>query len=111
MNEANDIRSLMKNSAPLEIKDLIGFLQATGRSEECPFCHYRGAWDIHVDLPLDDSGSSEMLSVFAVPAQRENDDPHTCVGMTCNQCGHFSLISVYKIRQYQAALGKGASGE
>lgn len=29
--------------------------------------------------------------------------PHTQVGLTCPNCGHFAQVSTYKIRQFQAA--------
>lgn len=47
------------------------------------------------------------LTIYKTPVS--SGSYHTQVGMTCPKCGHFALISTYKIRQFQKIQG-GANG-
>lgn len=84
----------------LRADDLTTFFAVTGRSEECPFCSYSGAWDLHVDeeQPEEALLDNPRLSVYRLAARYGGTEPHDCVAITCPQCGHFSMISIYRIQ-------------
>lgn len=99
-----DERHLL-NGPPLRLNDLVAFLRSSGRTEKCPFCSYDGDWDIHVELTDGEYAPNPPLSVFMADSKNEPDAPHRCAAMTCPQCGHFSMISEYRIRLHLACKG------
>ncbi|MBV2132025.1 hypothetical protein KRX52_04330 [Pseudomonas sp. MAP12] len=95
-----DLRNMMESGPPLRMSHLLSFLSQTGRSEICPFCRYDGGWDIHLQIEGDRVEDDALLSIFTVQTLSEPNSPHQCAGLTCPKCGHFSMISVYKIRHH-----------
>lgn len=95
---------------PLRLMDLVFYLRDSGRPEACPFCEYKGAWDMHIEFEEGDSENNPPLTVFQTATRSEPESPHTCVAMTCPQCGHFSMISEYRVRMYMAGREAAVNG-
>lgn len=96
-----DARKYM-NGPALRLMDLVFYLRDSGRPEICPFCGYKGAWDMHIELEEGDADNNPPLTVFQTASKSEPSAPHTCVAMTCPRCGHFSMISEYRVRMHIA---------
>ena len=87
---------------PLRVSDLMDFFVAVGRSGKCPQCPHDGVWEVSMKRDSqEDNPENPILSLYLSPtADGEN---HASAGITCPNCGHFSLINTYKIRQFQSS--------
>ena len=83
---------------PLRINDLLDFFGAKGRSLSCPYCPHEGGWDIALQVLDPEDESNPLLVVF--PNASVSGTKHASCGLTCPNCGHFTLVSTYTIREY-----------
>lgn len=86
---------------PLRMSDVVDFLNQADRNSTCPFCKYDGDWDFHIQWP-DHSVPPEddpLMTVFALPMQH-SDAEHSCVAITCQNCAHFSMLDVERIKMH-----------
>lgn len=87
---------------PLRLLDFMEFLNLTGRYSKCPHCPHDGQWEISTQDDVE-PGMERNPKVTIYKTGVAHGSPHTQVGLTCPNCGHFAQVSTYKIRQFQAA--------
>lgn len=86
---------------PLRLGDLMRFLIAVRRKTQCPHCEHRGQWAVALnDSSPHYNGENPPLTLFK--NHLLHGSYHTAAGMTCPNCGHFAMISTYKIREFLA---------
>ncbi|EOZ5126497.1 MULTISPECIES: hypothetical protein [Pseudomonas] len=87
----------------LRASDLIRFFEHAGRYSKCPHCDHDGTWDFHIKIDPETGKSDDdpVLIPFCIGMADKADGWTKCAGVTCPQCGHFSLISMYKIAAFK----------
>lgn len=86
----------------LRQSDFISFLEEKRRLKKCPHCEHSGAWEFHVmtDPETGEAEEDPVLVPYLVPVGVPGEEPEPCIGITCPECGHWALISMYKIRSF-----------
>lgn len=91
---------------PLRLNDLMRFLLSAKRKTQCPHCDHRGPWEISLNESVDDyDPENPPLTMYRNYIQ--DGTFHTSAGMNCPQCGHFAVVSTYKIRAFLDRLEQG----
>ena len=86
---------------PLRMSDLMEFFVEVGRSGKCPHCPHEGIWEISMlNVPDSKDPENPKLTIYLSPT--DAGESHSSVGITCPNCGHFSLINTYKIGQFHS---------
>ena len=82
---------------PLRMNDLLSFFSAKKRSTKCPCCDWIGGWEIatHEENPEEENPKLDIITLAG-----SNGPALSTAGMTCPNCGHFTQVSTYKIRQH-----------
>jgi hypothetical protein len=64
-----------------------------------------GEWDFHIKIDPKTNKSEEdpILIPFKIDMPGSKEAWTKCAGITCPQCGHFALISMYKIAAFKAS--------
>lgn len=86
----------------LRASDLLKYFSASGRYNNCPHCSHVGPWEFHIKL--DEEGRAEADAVLIPFKLGMDDEPEAwakCAAVTCPQCGHMALISMYKIAAFK----------
>lgn len=92
----------------LRTSDLMRFFKQAGRTSKCPHCEHSGSWEFHIKLDPK-TGQAEddaELIEFKVEMPGSLEAWTKCAAITCPRCGHFAMISIYKIVD---SLGKEAA--
>lgn len=91
----------------LRTSDLLRFFEASGRSNRCPHCTHAGPWEIHIKIDPETGKAEEdaVLIPFHITMPGSKDSWTKCAGLTCPQCGHFALVSMYKIAEFKLSGG------
>lgn len=89
---------------PLRISDLVDFFSDRKRSLSCPYCTHKGGWEIALHTLVVEDDKDPLLVIF--PNKSVNGTSHNSCGLTCPNCGHFTFVSTYKIRQYLKESGR-----
>lgn len=89
---------------PLRMNDIMRFLSGSGRTPACPHCDWVGGWEIALNEE-NSTDTNPKLDIFVIPNLA--GDGITTAALTCPQCGYFSQISTYKIRQFLTDQGEG----
>lgn len=87
----------------LRASDLLNYFKSSGRHSRCPHCTHTGTWEFHIKL--DSSGNAEE-DPFLIPFKLSMDEQPSeswtkCAAITCPNCGHMALISMYKIAAFK----------
>jgi len=92
----------------LRASDLMRFLKHVGRTSKCPYCEHSGAWEFHVKLDPETGQAEEdaELIEFKVEMPGALEAWTKCAAITCPQCGHFAMISMYKIAEFLSKEAK-----
>lgn len=91
----------------LRASDLLRFFEASSRDTKCPHCAHIGQWEFHIKIDPE-TGESEddpVLIPFKIGMGGSSESWTKCAGITCPQCGHFALVSMYKIAEFKASGG------
>lgn len=91
----------------LRVSDLLAYFEHSGRSSKCPSCDHYGRWEFHIKLDPETRQAEEdaVLIPFKLAMDGNTDSWTKCAAMTCPQCGHLSLISMYKIADFKSYKG------
>lgn len=87
---------------PLRMSHLLMFLSTQGRSTKCPHCEWNGGWEIALHEEADDLEDESGFfnpRLEIITHGNIRGGTRTTVAMTCPNCGSFSEISTYKIRE------------
>lgn len=87
----------------LRASDLINYFKWSNRYSQCPHCPHTGNWEFHIKLdPVTNMGEEDpVLIPFTMGMLDNNGNTIRCAAITCPNCGHFSLISMYKIAVFK----------
>ncbi|WP_139326714.1 hypothetical protein [Pseudomonas flexibilis] len=87
----------------LRASDLLSYFKKSGRHTRCPHCDHVGIWEFHIKI--DEEGRADadpILIPFKLSMDDRNDEAWTkCAAITCPNCGHVALISMYKIAAFK----------
>ena len=103
---------IIEPESELRASDMLKFFRFSGRNSNCPYCNHVGQWDFHIQLDeLNGQAEDDPLLVpFKIEMAGSKEGWTKCAGMTCPQCGHFELVSMYKIYAFKQAQGGASHG-
>lgn len=98
----SDLQEMLKDMPHPRSSELVEYLKQSGRYSQCPFCPHDGGWELHLMLPNEGPEEDDpRLMIFNVEALDPELGKSQCAGLTCPNCGHFSLVSLYKLAEFQ----------
>lgn len=91
----------------LRASDLLRYFKHSKRNTQCPHCPHTGQWEFHIKIdPLTGmSDEDPVLIPFQIDMAGSAEGWTKCAGITCPRCGHFALISMYKIADFNVSGG------
>ncbi|MBV4536893.1 hypothetical protein [Pseudomonas urmiensis] len=84
------------------------FLFEAERSDKCPVCPHRGAWNFYIDKARGLGGQSLMALTPMISRYPESEeDTYYVLTMDCPQCGYMSYTNSKAVLEWLRSKEKG----